>query len=102
MPEFVEIRRVLLGPEHLHPAKVGATIHAGGVMRPNAPFAKLRIARYTGEESCYMFHIARNGESTDTWHETLSDALHEAESLYGVKETDWLVVNVPFGTDEDR
>jgi hypothetical protein len=101
MPEFMEIRRVLLGPQHLQPAEVGATIHAGGVMEPKAPFAELRIARYVGEESCYILHIARNGKSTDTWYETLTAALREAEDLYGVKDTDWLVVNVPFGADED-
>ena len=101
MPDFIELKRVSLGPQHLQPSEIGATIHAGGVMEPKAPFAELKIARYVGEESCYMFHIAKNGESTDTWHETLSDALRDAEDLYGVKESDWLEVNVPFGSDED-
>lgn len=96
MQEFIMIKRVVLTPHHLQPAGVGITIHARGTMNPGPPFAELQIARYTGEESCYLFHIAADGESTDTSHDSLQEALRDAEGLYGVKESEWLDVNIPF------
>jgi hypothetical protein len=96
------IKRVVLKPHHLQPAEVGATIHAGGTMNPRSPFAALEIARYTDQKSCYLlFHIAASGESTDTEHESLQEALRCAEDLYGVKESEWLDVNSPSGSDEN-
>jgi hypothetical protein len=94
------IRRVALGTDHRQPARVGATIHSGGTTRPVPPFIELQIARYPGEESCYLFHVARDGEGTDTFHESLEEALDRAEYLYGVKRTEWVDVNFPFGSDE--
>lgn len=100
MPQFMAIKRVALSAHHLQPARVGTTIHAGGSVIPIPPFVELQIARYDGEESCYLFHIAQNGESTDTFHESLDEALTHAEHLYGVKSTEWLDVNYPFGSDQ--
>lgn len=96
MAEFMALKRVFLNPHHHQPPSVGATIHASGMVRPRAPFVELRIARYQGEEPCYLFHIAANGESTDTFHESLHDALKHAQNVYGVRPTEWLDVNAPF------
>ena len=100
MPQLMTIKRVALGPDHRQPARVGATIHSGGTTRPVPPFIELQIARYAGEESCYLFHVARDGDGTDTFHESLEEALDHAEYLYGVKRTEWVDVNFPFGSDE--
>src|SRR4051812_14881086 len=94
------IRRVALGPNHRQPARGGATIHGGGTTRPVPPFIALQIAHYSSEESCYLFHFARDGESTDTLHESLEEALGHAEHLYGVRQTEWAEVNVVFGSDK--
>jgi len=100
VPQLMTIRRVVLGPNHRQPARVGATIHSGGTTRPVPPFIALQIARYPGEESCYLFHFAKDGEGTDTFHESLEEALDHAEHLYGVRQTEWAEVNVVFGSDE--
>ena len=101
MPQLTTIRRVALGPYHRQPARVGATIHSEGTARPVPPFVALQIARYPGEESCYLFHLAKDGEGTDTFHESLGEALDHAEHLYGVEKTEWVDVNFVFGSDED-
>jgi len=94
------IRRVALGCNHRQPARVGATIHSEGTTKPVPPFIALQIARYPGEESCYLFHFAKDGEGTDTFHESLEEALDHAEHLYGVDKAEWAEVNVVFGSDE--
>ena len=100
MPQLMTIRRVALGPNHRQPARVGATIHSGGTARPVPPFIALQIARYPGEESCYLFHFAKDGEGSDTFHESVEEALDHAEYLYGVDKSEWAEVNVVFGSDE--
>lgn len=94
------IRRVALGANHRQPARVGATIHNGGTTRPAPSFIALQIARYPGEESCYLFHFAKDGAGTDTFHESLEEALDHAEHLYGVTKAEWAAVNVVFGSAE--
>jgi hypothetical protein len=102
MPELMTIKRVALGPHHLQPARIGVTIRGGGTTRPVPPFVALQIAHYPGGKSYYLFHIAKDGDGTDTLHESLEEALGHAEYLYGVKRTEWLDVNFPFGCDEHR
>ena len=100
MPQLMTIRWVVLGAHHRQPARVGSTIHSGGTTTPVPPFVMLQIARYPGEESCYLFHFAKNGEGTDTFHDSLNEAFDHAEHLYGVSRTEWVEVNFPFGSDE--
>ncbi len=99
MPQLITIRQVVLGPHHRQPARVGTTIHGGGTTTPCPTFVLLQIARYPGEESCYLFHFAKSGEGTDTFHESLDQAFDGAELLYGVSRAEWVEVNFPFGTD---
>jgi len=96
MPQFIAVKKVVLGPHHSQPKNVGATIHAGGTMKPSPPFAELQIARYEGENSCYLFHISEAGASTDTFHDSLEEAMQYAEDLYGVTPTEWEDRNAPF------
>ncbi len=100
MEQLVSIKKVVLSERHRQPEHVGATITAERTIIPKPPFASLEIAHYPGDESCYMFHISSNGEGTDTWHETLNDALDCAEQMYGVKPSEWLDVNYVFGSNE--
>jgi len=57
------------------------------------PAAGLAICRYEGEEAYYLFGCDTEWNTiTDTWHETLEDALEQAEFEYeGISET-WNVV----------
>lgn len=96
MPRFIALKKVVLGPHHSQPKSVGATIHAGGTMRPSPPFGELQIARYEGEESCYLFHMSEGGGSTDTLHDSLEEAMQYAQDLYGVMPGEWVDVDAPF------
>jgi len=87
--DFVWVKEVSLGPHHRQPERVGATITADGTMDPASPFSTLELAHYEGDESYYLFHISADGQSTDTWHETLNDAFKHAEQLYGVQRHEW-------------
>jgi hypothetical protein len=51
--------------------------------------AGLAICQYAGEEAFYLFGCDADWQNvTDTWHQTLDDAQHQAEFEYeGVSET---------------
>jgi hypothetical protein len=49
---------------------------------------RLEIASY-GPDNFYLFHVPAEGTATETLHETLEDALDEAEADYGVGRADW-------------
>jgi hypothetical protein len=57
------------------------------------PAAGLAVCQFEGEDSYYLFGCDADwNELTDTWHETLEDALHQAEFEYeGVSET-WIAL----------
>lgn len=89
MPELVTLKRVSLGPHHLRPGRTKHTIRDRGEIREFAPFVALEIVAYPNERSCYLFHISEAGEIADTWHESIEDALYQAEYEFGVQQSEW-------------
>lgn len=50
----------------------------------------LRIVQLAGDTAFYLIHYERRGrELTDTWHETVADALDQAHFEYGLTCQDW-------------
>jgi len=96
--ELITTKRVTLGPHHLKPGRTKHTIRDGKGKREFAPFIALEIARYPNQPSCYLFHISENGEVADTWHQTLEEALDQAEYEFGVGRHEWVDVHLPFGS----
>lgn len=92
MPELVTRKRLILGPHHLRPGRTRHTIHDARGYREFPAFVELEIASYPNETSCYLFHIAENGEVADTWHQSIEDAMHQAEYEFGVQIDEWLDV----------
>jgi hypothetical protein len=64
---------------------------------PCAPFTRLEIATYAEQVGFYLLHICSDGQGTDAWHETLDDALDQAEFEFGVKRREW---DMPIGQGE--
>jgi len=57
------------------------------------PAAGLAICQYEGQAAYYLFHCDDEWNSlTDTWHETLQDALRQAEFEYEGVSSTWQVV----------
>jgi len=63
-------------------APTGGTVHqvGGGVM---GPAAALAICQFDGEDCCYLFYCDANWNVvTDTWHESVDQAMSQAEFEY--------------------
>ena len=95
------LRRVTLGPHH-HASLTKHTIRDKDGLRSFPPFVSLEIASYQGEKSCYLFHICSDGSGTDTWHETVEDALDQAEWEFGVTPQEWVVVQEGLESDQPK
>jgi hypothetical protein len=89
MSEFVVLKRVVLGDHHLRPGRTRH--HWNGKDFP--PFVSLEIAQYPKDSGFYLLHICATGEIADTWHESLEDAMHQAEFEFGVQKDEWLSVS---------
>jgi hypothetical protein len=64
--------------------------------------AGLAICQYEGEDSFYLFGCDENWQSvTDTWHETLEDARHQAEFEYGGVSRTWICPALSGGAAAD-
>ncbi len=86
MPDCRVLRRIRLSPEH---GPTGNTRHYrdGGLLPPPVG---LEIAWYPGETGYYLFYLDGSGDvQTDTWHQTLEDAMHQAEFEFRVKPDEW-------------
>jgi hypothetical protein len=86
---MVSIQRVRLSSHH-HASRTKHTKHDATGVAPFPPFVELEIARYPREQGCYLFHICADGQATDTWHESIDDAIDQAEWEFGVKAEEWI------------
>lgn len=53
------------------------------------PFKTLEICTFAGDSGYYLMYEPETGPGTDTWHQTLEDAMHQAEWEFGVARTEW-------------
>jgi hypothetical protein len=96
-PKMIAVKRVLLGPQHLSPGRTVHRLSNSKGARPFPPFKSLEIAHYPNSEGYYLFHLCGDGLGTDTWHESLEDALHQAEWEFEVKPNEWEDIYEIFG-----
>ena len=93
MNDWVIKIRATLGANHLRPGRTRHSISDGKGCREFPPFVRLEIAQFPGDQECYLLHICEDGAMADTWHETVEEALHQAEWELGVQESEWQVVS---------
>jgi hypothetical protein len=91
---MVVLKRVRLGPHH-HPSLAKHTISDTSGKREFPPFTELLIAAYPTETSCYLFHVSADGQVADTWHESVDEALDQAEWEFAVRPEEWTVPEQP-------
>ena len=92
MPTLGRMRLHLdLGPEH---TATGNTRHTVGGEPMPLP-ASLEIVDREGEGFYLLYLDASGEEMTDTWHQTLDDAKHQAEFEFNVRPGDWPKERLP-------
>ena len=94
--EMVAIKKVTLKDHHLSPGRTKHALSDGNGVRPFPPFTSLAITQFGGKAGYYLMHICDAHLGTDTWHETLEEALHQAEWEFGVMPEEWTDVQEPF------
>jgi hypothetical protein len=97
MEQFTAIRRVKLGDRHLSPGRTNHMLVDSNGKRPFAPFKELVIAHYPGTVGYYLMHHSIDGTGTDTWHESLEDALNQAAWEFEVDASEWVEIDEPYG-----
>jgi hypothetical protein len=89
---MVTIKKVTLKEHHLSPGRTQHSLSDSDGVRPFPPFTSLAITRYGEDPGYYLMHICDENLGTDTWHETLEDALHQAEWEFDVRPEEWIEV----------
>lgn len=80
------LRHVRLGPQH---RPTGKTRHYLGTSELPPP-AELRIVQYTEDPGYYLLYFDNQGaELTDTYHDSLAEAMQQAEWEFGVRPEEW-------------
>jgi hypothetical protein len=95
-PRLITVKRVLLGPQHFTPGRTLHTVLDKDGSRPFPPFTSLEIAHYEGSNEYYLFHICGDGQVADTWHQSLADALYQAQWELGVQPNEWMDIAEDF------
>jgi hypothetical protein len=86
MPIYKVMRSVTLGPHHV---PTGKTRHYLG-SEPISPPSLLRIVQYEGDPGFYLLHFDADGnELTDTYHDSMDDALEQADWEFQIKPHEW-------------
>lgn len=86
MSAFVMLKRVVLGGHHLRPGRTRHSMNG----KDFPPFVSLEIAQYPNDSGFYLLHICASGEVADTWHESLEEAMHQADFEFGVQTNEWV------------
>jgi hypothetical protein len=55
-----------------------------------SPFVSLEIAQYPEDSGFYLLHIRSDGAVVDTHHESMEEAIHQAEFEFGVQSNEWI------------
>ncbi len=77
--EMRKIGSITLQPRH-SPDRTRHSINGEQI----TAFVALEIATYEPDSGFYLLHVCADGRGTDTWHETLDDAFHQAAFEFGV------------------
>jgi len=89
MSELITRKKITLQPHHLRPGRTLHYIEDADGRREFAPFISLEIASYPNEDSCYLFHISEDGQMADTWHQSVEEAMEQAEFEFEVRSDEW-------------
>jgi hypothetical protein len=96
MSEMAVIKKVILTEHHLRPGRTKHTLCDAKGSREYPPFVSLVIAQYPEDSGYYLLHLCEDGHGTDTWHESIDEAFHQAEYEFEVKPEEWIETNEPF------
>jgi len=87
MSGYIILRQVKLSSSHNQPT--GKTHHYHGKKELPAP-AMLQIAKYSEDPGYYLLYLDANGnELTDTYHDSMEEAIAQAEWEFQVKPSEW-------------
>jgi hypothetical protein len=80
----------------VNPSKItGNTVHSSDSHILPAP-KKLRIVQLRADSGYYLYHFDENDcEQTDTYHDTVEDALDQAAYEFGLTRDDWTWMHSP-------
>ena len=86
MSGFVALKRVVLGNHHLRPGRTRHSMNG----RDFPHFVSLEIAEYPGDSGFYLLHICGDGSIADTHHDSMDEAMHQAEFEFAVQRNEWV------------
>lgn len=85
------LKRVRIGATH---HATGKTRHLHGI-KPIPTPVELRIVQYNSDPGFYLFYCdALGSELTDTYHDSIKEAMAQAEWEFEVKTGEWESVDV--------
>jgi hypothetical protein len=80
------LKSVILTDRH---KPTGMTSHYLGAEKLSAPYS-LIITKYPNDDGVYLMYLDREGkEVTDTFHDTVEEAMEQAKFEFGVQVTEW-------------
>lgn len=86
MNDYIVVRHIALSGHH---KPTGGTRHYQG-NEPLPPPTQLQIMRYADDSGYYLLYLDAEGKKlTDTYHETLDEALAQATWEFGVEPSEW-------------
>lgn len=84
---YTVIQYVYLTNEH---SSTFRTVHKIGDKVIDKPY-KLQIVKYKNCNGFYLIHLNINEEEmTDTYHDTLEDAMEQADWEFGINKKEWV------------
>jgi hypothetical protein len=98
MSTFWSLYRVELTAHHRQPDRTKHALVNSSGKHDFPPFKFLTICGQddTTDQGYYLMYVPETGPGTDTWHQTLEDAMAQAEWEFGVTRDEWMKTDCPY------
>lgn len=86
MTDEIVLRSVELEAHHKPSGRTRHLVEGKKMLVPSS----LSIVRYEGDAGVYLLYLSESGEEmTDTYHDTIEEAMSQAEFEFGVLPHEW-------------
>ena len=90
MSHLTSLLRVQLSAHHVRPGRTKHRLSDASGIHEFSPFKALEVCSGADDGGFYLMYEPETRAGTDTWHQTLEDAMHQAEWEFGVTADEWI------------
>ena len=92
MGQMMALKKVMLNERHLCAEQARRGLPDRQEKKSIPAHISLVIAQFPSDSGYFLLYQCEDGQTADTWHPSLEDALHQAEIEFEVRSEEWIEI----------